>query len=222
LRGWFSHARDPVAVGKTPAQGPHGYQFVSVRAIPLAARLRHAGTTEVIGQMENMRRRSALAIAIIVGTLILSTAVPAQAAPRLRLYKGETSQGEGIKIKVAKNDVRRVVKEVDVSHVTLTCPDQTTLEFGFGFGFGGNSGVPITDRVFSFDDVFWDSAFHIAGELGPLRGQGTMSMAQAVITPDEQAAQLCTSGELTWEVEFVRTVSRATVDITAGFVVRAA
>jgi hypothetical protein len=27
-----------------------------------------------------------------------------------------------------------------------------------------------------------------------------------VITPDEQAAQLCTSGDLTWTVEFVRTL----------------
>ena len=154
-----------------------------------------------------MGKRSALGIAVLACFLVLAMAVPAHAAPRhLRLYRGETSQGERIRFKVARTDTGRVVKEISVSHVTLTCPDETTLEFGFGFGFGGNSGVPITDRAFSFDDVFWESAFHIAGELGSLQGQGTMSKAQAVITPDEQAAQLCTSGDLTWTVEFVRTL----------------
>jgi len=94
---------------------------------------------------------------------------------------------------------------VGVSLITLTCEDQTTLELGFGYGFGRTM-VPITDRAFSFDDVFWDTAFHVAGELGSVQGQGTMSRAQANITPDEQAAQLCVSGDLTWTVEFVRTL----------------
>ena len=152
-----------------------------------------------------MRKRSALGIALLVGLLILATAAPAQAAPRLRLYRGETSQGERIRIVVAKTDAGRFVRDVGVSLVTLTCEDQTTIEFGFGYGFGGTM-VPITDRAFSFDDAFWESAFHIAGEMGPLQGQGTMSKAQAVITADEQAAQLCTSGDLTWSVEFVRTL----------------
>ena len=152
-----------------------------------------------------MRRRAALGIALIACLLVLAMAVPAQAAPRLRLYRGETSQGERIKIIVARTDAGRFVRTVDVSLITLTCEDQTTIEFGFGFGFGRTM-VPITDRAFSFDDVFWESAFHIAGELGALQGQGTLSKAQAVITPDEQAAQLCSSGDLTWTVEFVRTL----------------
>ena len=152
-----------------------------------------------------MRKRSALGIAVLACLFVLAMAVPAHAAPRLRLYKGETSQGDRIKLIVKKTDAGRFVRDVNVSHITLTCEDQTTLEFGFGFGFGGPQ-VPIIDRMFSFDDVFWESAFHIAGELGPLQGQGTMSKAQAIITPDEQAAQLCTSGDLTWTVEFVRTV----------------
>jgi hypothetical protein len=154
-----------------------------------------------------MGKRSPLGIAVLACLLVVAMAVPAHAAPRhLRLYRGETSQGERIRFEVARTDAGRVVKEVSVSLVTLTCPDQTTVEFGFGFGFGGNSGVPITDRAFSFDDVFWESAFHIAGELGSLQGQGTMSKALAMITPDKQAAQLCTSGDLTWSVEFVRTL----------------
>ena len=42
-----------------------------------------------------------------------------------------------------------------------------------------------------------------AGELGSLRGQGTASMSAATLTSDEQA-QLCTTGDLTWTVEFVQ------------------
>jgi hypothetical protein len=154
-------------------------------------------------EASGMGKRLAPVIAVLVCLLVLGVAVPAHAAPRVRLYRGETSQGERIKLAVAKLDDGRFVQTVDVSLVTLTCPDQTTLELGFGFGFARRM-VPITDRAFSFDDVFWESAFHIAGELGSLQGQGTMSRALAVITADEQAAQLCTTGDLTWTVEFVR------------------
>jgi hypothetical protein len=150
-----------------------------------------------------MAKRSALGIAVLVCLLVLTMAVPAHAAPTLRLYRGETSQGERIMLRVARLNDGRFVQTVGVSHITLTCPDQTTIEFGFGYGFARRM-VPITDGAFSFDDVFWESAFHIAGELGPLQGQGTMSRAMAVITPDEQSSQLCTSGDLTWTVEFVR------------------
>jgi hypothetical protein len=169
---------------------------------------REAGIRSVLRrEAGDVGKRSALGVAVLACLFVLATAVPAHAAPRhLRLYRGDTSQGEHIRFKVERTDAGRVVREISVSHVTLTCPDQTTLEFGFGFGFGGNSALPITDKEFSFDDVFWESAFHIAGELGSLQGQGTFSKAQAVITPDEQAAQLCTSGDLTWNVEFVRTL----------------
>ena len=159
---------------------------------------------------------------MIVCILILSAAVPAQAAPRhLRLYKGETSQGDSIRFVVARTNAGRFVQKVNVGHITLTCEDDTTLELGFGYGFARTM-VPITDGAFSFDDVFWDTAFHVAGELGRLQGQGTLSRAQALITPDEQATQLCTSGELTWEVELVRTISPAKLDAPAGYVLRAA
>jgi hypothetical protein len=150
-----------------------------------------------------MSKRSALGITVLVCLLVLTIPVSAHATPRLRLYRGDTSQGERIRLTVARLDDGRFVQEVAVSRVTLSCPDQTTLEFGFSYGFARRM-VPITDGAFSFDDVFWESAFHIAGELGPLQGHGTMSRAMAVITADEQAAQLCTSGDVTWTVEFIR------------------
>jgi len=149
-------------------------------------------------------KRSVLGIAVLACLLVLATAVPAHAAPRLRLYRGETSQEHNIRFVVVKTDAGRFVREMDLLQISLTCEDQTTLDFGFGFGFGGGQ-VPIIDRAVSFDQVFGELAIHIAGELGSLQGQGTVSLTMAQLTPDEQA-QLCTSGDLTWTVEFVRTL----------------
>jgi len=148
-----------------------------------------------------MRSRLPLGMALLVALVILTSAAPASAAPRLRLYRGETSQGERIRFVVARTDAGRSVSEMD-SGVSLTCEDQTTDELGFGIGFGRRS-VPITDGEFSFDEAFGNIAFHLAGELGSLHGEGTLSVVEADLTEEEQA-QLCTSGDLTWTVEFVR------------------
>src|SRR5262245_7111717 len=147
-----------------------------------------------------MLTRSWLAIVFLVALVIVAAASPALAAPRLRLYRGQTSQGERIRFVVAKTDAERFVREMD-SGVSLTCEDQTTEGFGFGIGFGRTT--PIIGRAFSFDEVLGNTGFHLAGELGLLQGQGTMSVVEADLTEDEQA-QLCTSGDLTWTVEFVR------------------
>jgi hypothetical protein len=154
-----------------------------------------------------MRRYRALGVGLLC-VLILEAAVPAHAAPRDRLYRGLTSQEERIRFIVAKHDAGRFVRSMDVRPV-LTCEDQTTEEFGFGIGFGGQ--VPITDRAFSFDQLLGNMAIHLAGELGRLQGQGTLRFTMAALTADEQA-QLCTTGDLTWEVEFVRTIPRTRVD----------
>lgn len=166
-----------------------------------------------------MRRRSAFAIGIIVGTLILSTAAPAHAALRLRQYKGQTSQAHNISIFVAKTDAGRFITDM-FFHLDFTCEDQTTQEIGWGFGFGRNQ-VPIIDGTFSFDQVDQTAALHVAGDLGRLDGQGTLTLSFPAFTPDEQV-QLCTTGDLTWEVEFRRIIQRAKVDAPAGYVVRAA
>ena len=166
-----------------------------------------------------MRRPSAFAIGITVGTLILTTAVPAHAAPRLRQYKGQTSQAHNISFFVARTDAGRFIKELWFN-VDLTCDDQTTQSVGVGFGFARNQ-VPITDGAFSIDEVDQGSALHVAGDLGRLQGQGTLTWAFPAFTPDEQV-QLCTTGDLTWEVDFRRIIQRSKVDAPAGYVVRAA
>ena len=165
-----------------------------------------------------MRRRSAVAAAILVGTIILSTAVPANAAVRLRQYKGQTSQAHNISFFVARTDAGRFIKEIEFS-VDLTCDDQTTQRVGVGYGFGRDQ-APITAGTLLIDEVDQSSALHVAGDLGRLQGQGTLSWAFPAFAPDEQV-QLCTTGDLTWEVEFLRTIPRGKVDAPAGFVARA-
>jgi hypothetical protein len=167
----------------------------------------------------DMRRRRALRIGILVCVVVLTIAVPAHAAPRLRQYKGQTSQAHNISFFVARTDAGRFIKEMWFN-VDLTCEDQTTQMVGVGYGFARNQ-VPITAGAFSIDEVDQGAALHVAGELGPLQGQGTLSWAFPAFTPDEQV-QLCTTGDLTWEVEFRRTIPRAKVDAPAGYVVRAA
>ncbi len=63
------------------------------------------------------------------------------------------------------------------------------------------------DGAFTYDDVGDSMATHFEGRLGPLRGDGTVRIAVPLLTPDEQA-QTCITGDLTWEVEFVRIITR--------------
>ena len=81
---------------------------------------------------------------------------------------------------------------------------QGLLMIGFGIGFGRRS-VPITDGAFTFDENLGNTAYHLAGTIGRLQGQGTLSVVWADLTDDEQA-QICTTGDLTWTVEFVRRI----------------
>lgn len=168
---------------------------------------------------EDMRQGKAFAIGIVVGTLLLSTAVPAQAVSRVRHYKGKTSQAHNISFFVARSDAGRFIKEMWFN-VDMTCEDQTTQQVGVGYGFARNQ-VPITAGAFSIDEVDQGAALHVVGDLGPLQGQGTFSWAFPAFTPDEQV-QLCTTGDLTWEVEFRRTIPRGKVDAPAGLAVRSA
>jgi hypothetical protein len=162
--------------------------------------IERGNTVSVSGRRE-MRNRLPLGMALLVALVILASAAPAYAVPRFRLYKGETSQGERIKFVVAKTDAGRFVSQFDLSG-TLTCDDQSTTVWGIDF-FLGRREVPITDRAFSYDANFGDLAVHVAGDLGSLQGEGTASMISATLTEDEQA-QLCSTGDLTWSVEFVR------------------
>jgi hypothetical protein len=147
----------------------------------------------------------ALVGAILVGVIVFGTAVPALAAQRSRLFRGTTSQGETIKLLTAKTGSGdRFLSQMSVD-VTTTCDDQTTIRGGFGYGFARDT-VPIVDGAFAFDDVFVFQATHLAGQFGGGHATGTLSFVFPGLTADEQA-QLCTTGDLTWEADFVRTIT---------------
>lgn len=151
-----------------------------------------------------MRWPRAFVIAILAAHLVVVIAAPASSATRLRVYKGETSDGHRISFRVARTDQGRSIRDVGIG-VTFTCEDDTTQEWGIHWGLARDQ-VPITKGAFSFDDADSQLATHIAGQIGRSEGSGTASLAIAALTEDEEA-QLCTTGDLPWTVEYIRTVT---------------
>jgi hypothetical protein len=158
-------------------------------------------------EARNIRWSRAFAITIL-SVVVLTGALPASAASRIRVYRGETSQEHVIKFQVARTDAgRRYLRQMDARNLSLTCEDGTTQSFGFGYGFGGPYVRIAEGGTFSFEDVGSYGAFRLEGRLGSLNGEGTFSYTSPALTEDEQA-QVCTTGDLTWTVEYVRTITR--------------
>jgi hypothetical protein len=61
--------------------------------------------------------------------------------------------------------------------------------------------------TFSFEDVGSYDAFRLEGRLGSSSGEGMLSYTFLALT-DEEQAQVSTTGDLTWTVEYVRTITR--------------
>ena len=139
----------------------------------------------------------------------LLAAVPAGAGPttRIRHYEGETSQGQILRLAVAvRGDVVRL-RELYVEG-SIACEDGTGSFFGSGIGFGGFSGPVVADEMLDLQEVFLDVGILVSGRLGEHRGAGTLTQAVARLDTEEQA-QVCSTGELTWQVERRRTRSIA-------------
>jgi hypothetical protein len=153
-----------------------------------------------------MRKRTALAVVVLAVILSVSMAVPAAAGPRTRVYKGETSQVKPFSVRVLKaDDGQRYFKGFSVE-IEMTCEDTTTQEWWMSWGWGGKQNQ-LRDGVFlDLDEVFGSEALHIHGRIGHHRGSGTFKFTFAVLTPEE-LAQTCTTGDLTWQVEYDHTAS---------------
>lgn len=155
----------------------------------------------------------------IMPSVILTTAVPAHAVPRLRKYKGQTSQAHNISFLVAKTDAGRFIRGMQID-LDFTCEDQTTQ---------GSDGVSVSAGTRCRSPM---EPSHSTRSTRPRRCMspgglwvapwaGTLTITLPALTADEQA-QLCTTGDLTWEVDFLRTIPRAKVDAPAGYVARTA
>ena len=82
----------------------------------------------------------------------------------------------------------------------LACDDGTEFAGGSGYGFGGGLAMPPgrLDMDFVYVGPGGD-ALHVHGQLGAHLGSGTVTLTMPALTDDLQA-QLCVSGEQTWEL----------------------
>jgi hypothetical protein len=74
--------------------------------------------------------------------------------------------------------------------IELTCPSGERI--GFGTGVGYFPALPLDGNRVSIDEIFGNQAFHVHARVSSNRIRGTVSMALAAFTPDEQL-QRCDS-----------------------------
>jgi hypothetical protein len=157
-----------------------------------------------------MRRSAAFPIALLV-FLILSTSSPSSAGvAEARRYHGKTSQGLRANFRLVEGSrglgLRRFAFDFG-----LRCEDRSRLGYGISWSFGRAD--PLDGRSLSFDDVSYDSAIHVTGRFGPGLASGTVRFTVAALTEDEEA-QICTTGDLTWAA---RRVETTTSSVTTAF-----
>ena len=140
-----------------------------------------------------MRKTGAtfLVAASLVGTL---SASPAFGQDRL-VYRGHLSDGSPIAALVIKGPAGNLRLRELRFQVVFECEDSTSQEWGLGFGFF--PGEPLPERMLTLDTVDPDLALHIHGRFGTHHASGDLSATIPALTVDE-AAQLCSTGDLTW------------------------
>ena len=138
-----------------------------------------------------------LLAATLVGPLGTSSAL----ARDFRLYAGHLSDGGPIAARIFRGHQGTLRLRAIDFEVVFTCEDTSTQHWGIGFGF--YPGLALPDRVLSLDSVDPDLALHINGTFGPRHASGDLSATIPALTEDEQA-QLCTTGDLTWTMRHRR------------------
>lgn len=138
--------------------------------------------------------------AALVATGVLSPAhagasVEPSARPAGVRWTGHTAQGQRIVFRTVRRDEVRHLVEI-VATFDLTCSGTgEALTFTYG---SGPVDVPVAGGAVALDDVLFNTAFHLAGNLRALRAGGTASLAVAAFTPDEEL-QRCESGPVAWK-----------------------
>lgn len=148
-----------------------------------------------------MRRAFLIVVALAISAAVLpATSVLAGDTPRVRSFEGPTSEGGRVRIDVLVSE-GAVHLSLLVIDGPYRCEDGTEGQIETGVGWGGPDGPVLTDQRLDLSDNWHVIAFTVSGRLGTHRGSGTMTFLLPGITADEQEAQVCTMGELTWSVE---------------------
>jgi len=153
-------------------------------------------------------------VALVVSAGLFPTT--AAAAPRVRNYEGPTSEGGRVHIQVLVSNGVPYLGLVLVEGPYL-CEDGTEGEVETGVGWFPR-GPAIEDENFDLSENWDVIAFTVSGRLGSQRGSGTLTFLMPGLTADQQAAQVCALGEVTWSVE--RTTEEASAVARDGLVKR--
>ena len=144
----------------------------------------------------------AISLVVLSASLMVAGAAPALAARHLT-YQGETSQGQGMGLRVLrKADGRRFLTDFFVI-VKVTCEDASTERLSYGdggrFRLDENGQVTVESRrdgLFGYSITFTATVRRESAE-------GTVELIVSGLTSDDQA-QLCQSGVVDWTAERVR------------------
>lgn len=145
--------------------------------------------------------RNAFWIAI-VALVVVAGLMPAtaNAVPRVRYYEGPTSDGGRLRLSVVVRDGVPYLNLLLIDG-SYSCEDGTQGEIiDDGVGWSPR-GPAIADATLELSENWGSVAFMVSGHLGSLRGSGTLTFLIPGLTENEQAAQVCTLGEVTWSVE---------------------
>jgi hypothetical protein len=144
------------------------------------------------------------AVPALVACIVLGGTPSATAAQEIR-YRGETSQGEDVVLRVLKRDSGRRFLLRSYAFFTATCEDSSTHYWSIAFG-----GRRRLNETGSFQIDFAKTgsahnthAYHIGGTVGFSSAEGTLEFRYASLN-DAEEPQLCTSGELSWTARRLR------------------
>jgi hypothetical protein len=164
-----------------------------------------------------MRRTITLLCAFTIVSTVATTAAQAATARR---YDGTTSQDRRLVFILRKADDGALnLKVVDVKRFVLTCEDYTTQIWGVTWFWGGR-GLPLDGRDLNLYENDGQSAFAIQGHFGAEHATGTLIRFTVASLTDDEQAQACTTGDLTWDAERVSRAPQVEARMAATGVVR--
>ena len=145
--------------------------------------------------MSDLRRLRPATVFVLA--IVLLMALPGTAsAGRILKYRGQTSAGDGVAVRVLRRDNGRLfMPKLAFERLVFSCDVGEGDEFGIAW-------VSYPGRRLAEDRSFaiTESGDLIAGRLRWLHGEGTLEMSY------NQDGGTCTTGELSWSVERIGSV----------------